>query len=142
MKDVIISDRKGTLVIQQGKGCKYREIPLNVDARRAIEDYLANGRKNGSEYLFISQRSDKITLRAVQHILEKYQKLTGLEVTPHTLRHTFCHELAVRKVPLDVIARLAGHMKKDGTPNLAMVTRYTQPGKEDLRKAVEELSWK
>ncbi len=81
-----------------------------------------------------------MTTRAVQFIFQKYTSLTGLQVTPHILRHTFGHELTVRKVPLDVIARLMGHMKRDGSPNLAMVTRYTQPGKEDLRKAVEELS--
>jgi integrase/recombinase XerC/integrase/recombinase XerD len=57
VKDVVIRERKGTLIVQQGKGGKYREVPLNVDARRAIEDYLANGRTNGSEYLFTTQRS-------------------------------------------------------------------------------------
>jgi integrase/recombinase XerC/integrase/recombinase XerD len=49
--------------------------------------------------------------------------------------------LAVRKVPLDIIARLAGHSKKDGSPNLAMVIRYTMPNGDDLARAVEELSW-
>lgn len=142
VKDVVIRERKGTLVVQQGKGGKYREVPLNVDARRAIEDYLANGRTNGSEYVFTTQRSGQATTRGIQHILAKYAKITGLEVTPHVLRHSFCHELAVRKVPLDVIARLAGHMRKDGSPNLAMVARYTMPGKEDLERAVEELSWR
>ena len=141
VKDVVIGDRKGTLVVQQGKGGKYREVPLNMDARRAIDDYLANGRKNGSPYLFTTQRSDRMTTRAVQHLIEKYSKTTGLQVTPHVLRHTFCHELAVRKVPLDVIARLAGHMKRDGSPNLAIVTQYTTPGRDDLARAVEELSW-
>jgi integrase/recombinase XerC/integrase/recombinase XerD len=79
--------------------------------------------------------------RGVQFILLKYQKITGIEVPPHSLKHTFGHELAVRKVPLDVIARLMGHSKRDGSPILAMVIRYTQPGEEDLQKAVEELSW-
>jgi integrase/recombinase XerC/integrase/recombinase XerD len=141
-EDIEISDRKGRVIVQHGKGNKYREVPLNVDARRAIEDYLANGRKNGSPFLFTTQRSGQATTRGIQHILAKYAKLTGLEVTPHVLRHTFCHELAVRKVPLDVIARLAGHTKRDGSRNLAMVIRYTQPGEADLRRAVEELSWR
>lgn len=75
-------------------------------------------------------------------MLDKYRKLTGIDVTPHTLRHSFGHELSVGRIPLDVIARLMGHTKKDGTSNLSMVVRYTMPGEEDLARAVEELSWR
>lgn len=141
LKDLDISDRKGKVVVQSGKGGKYREVPLNLDARQSIQQYMAE-RRSESHYLFITQRSPKMTTWAVQFILQKYSRLTGIEVTPHILRHTFCHELAVRKVPLDVIARLAGHMKKDGTPNLTMVTRYTLPNEDDQARAVEELSWR
>ncbi|MFZ5645631.1 MAG: tyrosine-type recombinase/integrase [Bacillota bacterium] len=141
LKDLDITDRKGKVIVQSGKGGKYREVPLNLDARQAVQEYLAE-RRSDSQYLFVTQRSPKMTTRAVQFILQKYSRLTGIEVTPHVLRHTFCHELAVRKVPLDVIARLAGHSKKDGTPNLAMVTRYTLPNEDDLARAVEELSWR
>lgn len=148
LKDVYLSDRKGHIVIQNGKGGKYREVPLNLDARKAIVDWfeVRKGDQVNSEsymaYLFDTQRSDNMTTRAVQFICQKYSRLTGFTVTPHVLRHTFGHELAVRKVPLDVIARLMGHMKRDGSPNLDMVKRYTIPGNGDLERAVEELSWR
>jgi len=129
-----------TITIQNGKGGKYREVPLNLDARKVLEAYLGNGIDDGM-YLFPSQRSPQTSTRAIQLMLNKYRNLTGIEVTPHTLRHTFCHELVVRKVPLDVIARLAGHTKRDGSPNIAMVTRYTLPSEDDLTRAVEKLSW-
>jgi len=35
--DVTITKRKGTFTVRQGKGSKYREVPLNRDARRALE---------------------------------------------------------------------------------------------------------
>jgi integrase/recombinase XerC/integrase/recombinase XerD len=147
--DVNLFERKGSIVIQSGKGGKYRTVPLNLDARKAIEDYQKSrevegidSQSNGAAYLFTTQRSDKMTTRGVQFMFEKYERITGITVTPHVLRHTFGHELAVRKVPLDVIARLMGHMKRDGSPNLAMVTRYTIPGNGDLERAVEELSWR
>jgi integrase/recombinase XerC/integrase/recombinase XerD len=82
-----------------------------------------------------------MTSRTVQFIFQKYSRLTGIQVTPHVLRHSFGHELADRKVPLDVIARLMGHMKRDGSPNLVMVTRYTMLGNDDLERSVDELSW-
>ena len=59
----------------------------------------------------------------------------------HSLRHSFCHELVSRKIPLDVVARLAGHVKNDGTPNIQQTLTYTQPGEDDLQRAVDELSW-
>ncbi|RYD03846.1 hypothetical protein N752_17315 [Desulforamulus aquiferis] len=84
-----------------------------------------------------------MTTRNVQHIIAEYRKLTGIDhLTAHALRHSFCHELVTRKVPLDVVARLAGHMQNDGMPNIAMTLVYTQPGEEDLQNAVEELSWR
>ena len=83
-----------------------------------------------------------MSTRAVQHIMAKYRKLTGItHLTVHSTRHTFGHELVVRKVPLDVVARLLGHCKNDGTPNIQQTLIYTQPGEDDLQRAVEELSW-
>ncbi|WP_170292126.1 tyrosine-type recombinase/integrase [Heliobacterium mobile] len=141
VKDIPFTERKGTLVIPNGKHGKYREIPLNVDCRRILQRYLES-RRTHSDYLFYSQRSEKMSPRGVSFLIAKYAKLTGIEhLTCHTLRHSFGHELTVRKIPMDVIARLMGHMKKDGSPNLQMTSRYTMPGEEDLVRAVEELSW-
>ncbi|MBC9785516.1 tyrosine-type recombinase/integrase [Heliobacterium chlorum] len=141
LKDITLTDRKGMLVIPNGKHSKYREIPLNVDSRRILLRYIES-RNTNSEYLFYSQRSEKMSQRGVSFLISKYANLTGIDhLTCHTLRHSFGHELAVRKIPLDVIARLMGHMKKDGSPNLQMTSRYTMPGEEDLVRAVEELSW-
>lgn len=61
--------------------------------------------------------------------------------TAHSCRHTFGHELVVRKTPLDVVARLMGHVKNNGLPNIEMTLVYTQPGEDDLQRAVKELSW-
>ncbi|RXT14908.1 tyrosine-type recombinase/integrase [Ammoniphilus sp. CFH 90114] len=141
LTDITLTDRKGNLVVRKGKHNRRREVPLNVDSRRVLEQYLSS-RNSESEYLFDSQRSPQMTTRAVQHIIEKYRKLTGIEnLTAHALRHSFCHELVSKKIPLDVVARLAGHMKANGTPNIEMTLVYTQPSHEDLERAVEELSW-
>ena len=62
-------------------------------------------------------------------------------LTCHALRHTFGHELAKAHTPLDVIAKLMGHFKRDGSPNIAMTIIYTNPGMDDLERAVEGISW-
>lgn len=143
---VQLSDRKGKVIVRKGKWGRYREVPLNVDTRRVLAKYIEECVNNpyalNSEYLFTSQRSPKLSTRAIQHLFAKYQQLTGIDhLTAHALRHTFCHELVSRKIPLDVVARLAGHMKNNGMPNIEMTLVYTQPNEDDLARAVEELSW-
>lgn len=141
LEDVELSERKGKVIVRQGKGGKWREVPLNHDARVALKKWLEVRQSNGP-WLFTSTRSEKMTPRAVQFVVKKYGERAGLEkCTPHTLRHTFCHELAAKGVPLDVIATLAGHMTADGRPNIATTVIYTTPGDQDLRRAVDQLSW-
>lgn len=141
LEDIEISDRKGKVIVRQGKRLKWREVPLNKDVRDALTQYL-EVRDSESPWFFISTRSEQMTPRSVQFIVKKYPKAANLEhCSPHTFRHTFCHELAVRGISLDVIATLAGHMTADGRPNVATTAIYTTPGEQDLRRAVDRLSW-
>src|SRR3954453_11309839 len=88
--DVETSERKGTLTVRSGKGNKFRVLPLNVDARRAIAAYLKMRPTVSADHLFIGQRGQGISSRAVELLVTKYGRLAGLEdVTPHTLRHSF-----------------------------------------------------
>ena len=72
--------------------------------------------------------------------VSKYAVFSGLEVTPHRLRHTFCHNFVVAGVSLDVVAMLAGHITTTGQPNIKTTVIYTTAGEQDLRSAVERLS--
>lgn len=135
-----LGERSGEILVR-GKGGKTRKVPLNSTACRILREYFAVHEPKG-DYVFDSQRSDKLTPRAVQHMIEKYADLLNMpHLTAHTLRHTFCHNLVLQGKPLNVIAILAGHMKKDGSPNLAMTARYTQPDAHDLAEAVESIAW-
>jgi site-specific recombinase XerD len=40
--DVTIQERSGVLIVREGKGKKYREVPLNADARKALKEYLGS----------------------------------------------------------------------------------------------------
>jgi len=42
IEDIEITDRKGIINIREGKGRKYRTIPLNSDARLALKIILMN----------------------------------------------------------------------------------------------------
>ena len=149
--DFKMSDRKGNVLIR-GKGDKDREVPLNSDVRNILMSYLSwrkdmfkkIGERDESPFLFISERGQKYSTRGVQHIIEKYRDKTGIaHLTCHALRHSFGHDLVTATPPvrLEVVARLMGHFKENGDPNIDMTLIYTTPGTEELEEAVESLTW-
>jgi integrase/recombinase XerC len=56
------------------------------------------------------------------------------DVTPHSLRHSFCKNLVNAGVSLEKIAALAGH------ESLETTRRYCEPSLQDLQQAVEMVS--
>lgn len=130
--DVVIRERSGFVRVRQGKGDKYREVPLNVTVRRVLSEYLAS---LTGEWLFPSRRGGHITTRAVEKVLARFGRLAGVEVTPHRLRHTFGKLLVDAGESLDRVATLMGHS------NLNTTARYTKPSVQDLERAVEKLAW-
>jgi len=76
LQDITINCRSGIVTVRQGKCNKYREVPLNKDVRTALKDYqsLRNSHKYGdSLYLFISERSPKMSNRGIKHLCEEYR---------------------------------------------------------------------
>ena len=134
--DVKISVRKGALIVRGGKGGKYRTVPLNADARKALEAYLEErpGIKDG-DCLFLGQRGDALGTPGIYHLIGRYAYDARLEaVTPHSLRHTFGKNLVDAGVSLDRVAQLLGHESVDTT------RIYTTPSEQDLQRDVEKLS--
>lgn len=97
-----------------GKGDKHRIVPLTENTKEAIDNWL-KVRDYESEYLLVSSKSNYITTRAIQHIFKKYSIQLGIEITPHSLRHTYCKQLAQQGVDIQSIAELAGHSSVDTT---------------------------
>ncbi|GGG82060.1 tyrosine-type recombinase/integrase [Paenibacillus radicis (ex Gao et al. 2016)] len=124
--DVDVSERKGSLIVRLGKGNKERTLPLNVEARRAIEKYL-DERIDSHPALFLSNRQDRISIRSVQHLMEK----NGHNV--HQTRHSFITGLVRAGEDISVIQSLSGHSSAD------MILRYSMPSEDDKQKAVAHI---
>ena len=137
LSDVTISDRKGVIIIRSGKGNKYREIPLNVDARNALNDYILNARPSDAETekVFIGQRG-ALTRNAIYKIVSKMGlKYIGKKVYPHMLRHQCFTAMAKNnKVDLKTISSLAGHSSIELT-----MKYYINSSKQEKIDAVEKL---
>lgn len=130
-RDVMLSERRGTLTVRSGKGGKRRQVPLNQSARSAL---LATGYRESigrRAHIFAGQRGP-LTPRGVQNLLSKYTAAAELEeVSPHTLRHTFCKNLVDAGAGLEKVAALAGH------ESLETTRRYCEPSLKDLERVVE-----
>jgi integrase/recombinase XerD len=86
------------LIVQ--KNDEQRVIPLSKEARKHLQQYLDS---HSFEAVFVSNAGERLTERAVQYMLKKY------DVNPQKLRHTFCQRLIDNKVDVETVSRLAGH---------------------------------
>lgn len=136
-EDVKISERKGSILIR-GKGGQQREIFIVTDLLATMKAYLEHDGMKG-DYVFYSQQSNKVSQRTVQTMIEGYSDVVGTAVTAHMLRHTFAHDLIVGGLPLEGIARLMGHIKRDGTPNIQQTIRYTKASESELADGMEKI---
>lgn len=117
-RDQINLDRKEFGV--RGKGDKPRVVFLSDTAVHWLERYL-QARKDNFKPLFIrysggvDTKKDgekmRLTARSIQRIVEKYAKRCGLpiEVTPHTLRHSFATDLLIGGADLRSVQEMLGH---------------------------------
>jgi len=132
LSDVELSERGGKVIVREGKGGKYREVPLSKEVRAVLASYRQERIDDGSQRLFLGQRGP-VNVPGVQYLVNKYAYQARLgEIAPHQLRHTFGKNLVDASVSLEQVAALLGH------ESLNTVMVYTKPSHSDLEKAVRK----
>lgn len=135
LNDIHITERNSkenkSYVIINGKGGKIREIPLNRDVCNAVEKYIKIRPVTSNNYLFQGQRG-KLNRAAINNILDKYSALSGIEVYPHMLRHTFATDLIKNDNDIKTVMQLMGHADIKIT-----IDNYMNSSSKDKRRAVE-----
>ncbi|MBN2329873.1 MAG: site-specific tyrosine recombinase XerD [Candidatus Omnitrophica bacterium] len=99
-----------------GKGDKERLVPFHDRARKAVRQYLEEGRpellnNQPTETLFVNRFGRPLSRMGFWKILRKHGLMAGItaELTPHTLRHSFASHLLENGVDLRVLQMLLGH---------------------------------
>ena len=131
-------DFYGEMVKVQGKGKKERLVPIGSYAIKAINEYINSKKKKkglGKNVpLFLNKYGDRLSSRSVARSLDKYLKLTGINLTtsPHTFRHSFATHMLDKGANLRAVQELLGHS------NLSTTQIYTHVTTERLKQVYDK----
>jgi len=115
-----------------GKGRKERICPVGSKALEAVQRYrMKAGVHDGA--LFLSKLRTRITAQAVDDVIMKYWRASGLPVhlTPHKLRHSFATHLLNNGADLRSVQELLGHA------SLSTTQIYTHVSTQRMKEVYE-----
>lgn len=122
-----------------GKGNKERIVYLNDACINAIEDYKKhrpNDKIKDSNALFISRQHNRISVKTVQALVEKYLKVAGLNnagFSVHKLRHTAATLMyQYGNVDIRILKEILGH------ENLGTTEIYTHISNNQVKDAIND----
>ncbi len=130
-----IKDKDSLSVI--GKGNKERTIFLNQACIDSIQAYLEVRPENVNDpdALFISKRKNRMSNRAIQHMIDKYLAKSGLDTniySTHKLRHTAATLMYKHgNVDIRALQEILGH------ESVSTTQIYTHIDDERLRDAIK-----
>jgi integrase/recombinase XerC/integrase/recombinase XerD len=130
------------VTVQNGKGGKARYIPFSGETRRVLYDYLRDrGEVADEESLFLSDRGRSAGATLTQQGLRMVVKrigdrmgITGVRLSPHTIRHTFSVEFLRNGGNQFTLMNLLGHT------SLTMTSNYVKLAQADVEKQHQQYS--
>jgi integrase/recombinase XerD len=120
-----------------GKGSKERIVPFGRAVRKALMAYLDRRGNLDTDMLFVTEYGETVrrqkALEAIK-ALGKKAGITGVRVSPHTLRHTFAKTFLVNGGDPFTLQQILGHTTLD------MTRKYIALANSDLQTAHSKYS--
>lgn len=121
-------------ILVSGKGGKERVIPFGKEAHDILEEYLNFVRPNLVKEkivaeVFVNYRGEAISRKGVWKNFKAIQKMSGLDIKVHTLRHSFATHLLEGGADLISVQELLGHS------DLSTTQIYTHVSDKQLENA-------
>jgi integrase/recombinase XerD len=118
-----------------GKGGKQRYVPVGSYAVGALDAYLVRGRpalasaankaaaRKASPAVFLNARGGRLTRQGAWGVIREAAARSGkIEISPHTLRHSFATHLLDGGADIRVVQELLGHASVTTTQVYTLVT--------------------
>ncbi|MEI6119457.1 MAG: tyrosine-type recombinase/integrase [bacterium] len=140
LSKICLNNRSGSIEFDIAKGGKPYSVPLNIEAREALTEWIAERPPVKHDFLFTSDRYpfepiSRWTIHNCWHRQlaknlpeELAKKLKG----PHQARHGLARQLIDQGTPLPDVAAILNHSSVATTANI-----YMRPSERDLQNALE-----
>jgi integrase/recombinase XerD len=115
------------LIRVRGKGSKERIVPVGSFAAKSLDAYLVRtrpelSRLKGDRALFLNKQGGRLSRQSIWEIIQRAGTHSGLEVSPHTLRHSFATHLIEGGADVRVVQELLGHASVATTQIYTLIT--------------------
>ncbi|MDD9348196.1 site-specific tyrosine recombinase XerD [Mumia sp.] len=128
--DVDDLDLEAGEVLLRGKGGKQRVVPVGRFAQEAVRAYLEGVRpglvsaRTPGGAIFLNSRGGRLSRQSAWAVLAKAAQRAGItvDVSPHTLRHSYATHLLDGGADVRVVQELLGHASVTTTQVYTLVT--------------------
>lgn len=89
-------------------------MPVGKTALAVLQQYLRDARPlllkgKDTQELFVNARGDALSRQGYWKIIKAYGRQIGVDITPHTMRHTLATHLLENGAELLVVQEILGH---------------------------------
>ena len=132
-----INWRNNEIRYVQQKTKRAHIIPLIPEIGNPMVDYILNERNSSSEYLYTTEKGNKLSSQLVTDVVGTYFEISPVEINgrhhgPHALRHSVATNLLNNSVSAFSVANVLGHS------STSCVQIYAKVDLNNLRKCVLE----
>jgi site-specific recombinase XerD len=124
-----IEYKNNVVNIRKAKGGRQRRVLIGDKTLKMLSDYTAIQNIPDNQPIFPIRREQ------VFKLVKKYGKMIGVNIHPHTLRHSFAIHLVRSGMDLRRLQMLLGHS------SLSITQIYLQFKDDDLREAYDKISF-
>ena len=124
-----IEFKNAVVNIRKAKGGRQRRVPLDEETLTMLSDYILTSNTPEDRPVFPIKRTQ------VFNLVKRYGNTAGVNIHPHTLRHSFAIHLVRSGMDLRRLQLLLGHS------SLSITQVYLQFKDDDLREAYDKVAF-